>query len=487
MSTSRVSVSRSAASPAVQSAGLMRDRAMSSGRPLERQLRATMERRFGQDFSGVRVHTGADADCFTRAAEAQAYTIGRDIVFRSGAYAPHTPEGRSLITHELTHVAQQQHGGAGVQQRAVSHPGDAAEREARGNADQADSAGSLSAVQPGTAVLHRSPLGVGLGIGLGVSAAVGLGFGIAALAGAFDGETFTDKELQDYLAFLQDNQSIEGKTKSDNKARAVVKRWKAGAAGFTDLIIPIRVLLIKEMASGYLSEGDQDGILDLIREAIPVERAHILSAIDIESLKQRFEGKRRKSLDAIISEQEVAGIGLSDPWTVPDTRKILERHGDGGIVGRVLRAGFKFFRFTTAFDKWKYDSDGHTEENEITGLQGNTDRRVSPKRIRLRESLTNEVAASTLYHEGTHAISPETTTQAEYLADETNARVEEEGFRYRHGMEPDEPSYRTAKGKPDRAAIFADVTGSPHYNPTNRKRVGRRYVGEVETTGWDTP
>jgi len=48
----------------------------------------------------------------------------------------------------------------------------------------------------------------------------------------------------------------------------VVKRWQKGAAGFTVLTIPIRILLIQEMAGGYLSDGDQDGILALLTEAI---------------------------------------------------------------------------------------------------------------------------------------------------------------------------------------------------------------------------
>jgi hypothetical protein len=459
------------------------------GQSLDCDVRTTMEKRFAYDFSGVRVHTGGEADRSARAVGANAYTVGSDIVFRSGAYAPRSPQGRSLLTHELTHVAQQKGGGADPrrQESLVSHPHDAAEREASGNAERAEGTGSLSAAQPGSAVLHRSPLGIGLGIGLGVSAAVGLGFGIAAAAGAFDGDKLTDKELQDYLAYLQDNQSIEGKSNSADKAHAVVKRWKSGAAGFAVLIIPIRILLIQEMAAVSLSEAYQVDILDLIREAIPAERAHIFPAIKIDTLKPQFDVKRRKELDALVDEQDVAALDLSDAWTVPGTKKIVERLGDGGIIRKVIAAGFKFFRFKTAFDTWRYNDGRPDVEEELKGLQGNTDRRASPKRVRLRETLSNENAADTLYHEGTHAISPEPTTQDEYLKDEAHARVEQDGFRYRHGMEPVKPSYRTAKGKADPAAILSDVTGSPHYNPTNRERVKRRYVGEVETKGWETP
>src|SRR5687768_13055965 len=53
-------------------------------------LRADMEARFGQDFSGVRLHTDARAARSARSLHATAYTVGSDIVFGAGAYAPRT-------------------------------------------------------------------------------------------------------------------------------------------------------------------------------------------------------------------------------------------------------------------------------------------------------------------------------------------------------------------------------------------------------------
>ncbi len=38
---------------------------------------------------------------------AHAYTVGNDVVFGAGRFAPGTNEGRRLIAHELTHVVQQ--------------------------------------------------------------------------------------------------------------------------------------------------------------------------------------------------------------------------------------------------------------------------------------------------------------------------------------------------------------------------------------------
>ena len=79
----------------------------SPGRPLEPALRQDMERRFGHDFSRVRVHTGAVAEQSARNVNAHAYTVGHSIVFDVGRFAPATQEGRRLIAHELTHVVQQ--------------------------------------------------------------------------------------------------------------------------------------------------------------------------------------------------------------------------------------------------------------------------------------------------------------------------------------------------------------------------------------------
>jgi Domain of unknown function (DUF4157) len=61
----------------------------------------------GYDFSRVRVHTDARAAESARAIGAQAYTVGNDVVFGAGRFAPATREGRRLIAHELTHVLQQ--------------------------------------------------------------------------------------------------------------------------------------------------------------------------------------------------------------------------------------------------------------------------------------------------------------------------------------------------------------------------------------------
>jgi Domain of unknown function (DUF4157) len=77
------------------------------GSSLDLTTRTFMERRFGHDFSNVRIHTGGKAAASAKALNASAYTVGREIVFGEGLYSPHSREGRRLLMHELTHVVQQ--------------------------------------------------------------------------------------------------------------------------------------------------------------------------------------------------------------------------------------------------------------------------------------------------------------------------------------------------------------------------------------------
>lgn len=77
------------------------------GQALPDSAREFLEPRFGQDFSSVNVHTGAEADSLNRSLDARAFATGNDIFFRSGEYNPDTSDGRELLAHELTHVVQQ--------------------------------------------------------------------------------------------------------------------------------------------------------------------------------------------------------------------------------------------------------------------------------------------------------------------------------------------------------------------------------------------
>ncbi|HKB38216.1 MAG TPA: DUF4157 domain-containing protein, partial [Gemmataceae bacterium] len=111
--TQSSTVRRKANSPATTAGlevpeGFVRD--LGAGQALDTVTRAFFEPRFGHDLSQVRVHTGANAAKSARAVNALAYTVGRDVVFGAGQYAPQTGAGRKLLAHELTHTLQQSSG-----------------------------------------------------------------------------------------------------------------------------------------------------------------------------------------------------------------------------------------------------------------------------------------------------------------------------------------------------------------------------------------
>jgi hypothetical protein len=113
--------------------------ARNSGMPLPPAVRGRFEHRSGADLSAVRVHTDSRADHLAREARARAFTTGRDIFFRAGAFNPASAGGARLLAHELTHTLQQASGhGPPVPPAgglSISQPGDPHEREADQAAD----------------------------------------------------------------------------------------------------------------------------------------------------------------------------------------------------------------------------------------------------------------------------------------------------------------------------------------------------------------
>jgi Domain of unknown function (DUF4157) len=103
---------------------------LSSGQPLDKATRNFFEPRFGHDFSGVRVHTDLRAAESARAVNALAYTVGHNVVFGDGGYAPSSSEGKRLIAHELAHVVQQSSGPRTTPLRVVSES-DPSERQGK--------------------------------------------------------------------------------------------------------------------------------------------------------------------------------------------------------------------------------------------------------------------------------------------------------------------------------------------------------------------
>jgi len=225
------------------------------GTPLPDSERQFFEPRFGRDLGQVRIHNHPQAQRQARALHARAFTIGSDVAFAPGQYAPGHHAGRQLLAHELVHTLQQ------------SAPGPASRLP-------------LSRVTPR---IQR------------------VGFG-ETLARFFGGGTFGDDELQAYLRFLDTENRIEDNYDSDNKARAVVDHWRQGDSLY---ILPLnrKILLIREMMSGYTGGDDEDAILSLLSGATPDEFSRILSNIGQDTLRDEIQGRQRREYDALVAQR----------------------------------------------------------------------------------------------------------------------------------------------------------------------------------------
>jgi Domain of unknown function (DUF4157) len=132
------------------------DLGLRPGVSLSSDERSFFDSRFGHDFSRVRVHADGPAAALASGFGARAVTAGNDIAFAAGEFAPHTPKGFRILAHELAHVAQQQHAPQRHSLPWLSAPTDRAERQADVAADAVLRGGSLPALGPPGALVHRA-------------------------------------------------------------------------------------------------------------------------------------------------------------------------------------------------------------------------------------------------------------------------------------------------------------------------------------------
>jgi hypothetical protein len=139
-----------------------------SARSLDSEVRKNFEARFGADFSQVRVHVGSQAAESALAVSARAYTVGRDIVFGAGQYAPGTTSGQRLLAHELTHVVQQSGAMPSAGGLELGAPATTAEIEADRASMLSGHDGGLVSEGSAAGIVQRqfvTPLGQGGGFG----------------------------------------------------------------------------------------------------------------------------------------------------------------------------------------------------------------------------------------------------------------------------------------------------------------------------------
>ena len=284
----------------------------SPGQALDDGTQTYFTSRFGHDFSHVRVHTDQRAAESAQAVGALAYTTGRNVVFGAGQYRPGTKTGQQVLAHELAHVLQTHKRGGHAEQspRAVSHPADAAEREATTAARQVMSGGDTTVVEAPEATLHRlsqeeiKGLEIGGAVLGGIGLTVGISLGIAYLSGML----FTENQLQTYLKKLDDTNKIEDSFNSDQKAQKIVDSWAKGETKFV-LTIRRRALMVQEMLKGHVSHWDKNGILNILERSDDVDLnylfgpggvSHATLIAKLDGWKeevQRFYKRRYKGVD----------------------------------------------------------------------------------------------------------------------------------------------------------------------------------------------
>ena len=122
-------------------------RSKGSGQPIPDSIRDLAEPRVKYDFSKIQLHRDNAAAQMNLALGARAFTLGRDIYFGVGQYAPQSTEGKRLLLHELTHVMQQT-GGAPSDTTANAHQGGKTTSARDVQSAEPQSAPGVQAIQP---------------------------------------------------------------------------------------------------------------------------------------------------------------------------------------------------------------------------------------------------------------------------------------------------------------------------------------------------
>lgn len=129
----------------------------SPAQAIGKEVSAQLDPRFEHQFSQVRVHADTEADQLARDFEARAFTVGQDVFFRAGEYAPASTRGLGLLSHELAHTVQQ--GRLSPQTHfsslEVSDRHSSVEHEARGFGTAATLGHSTPRINPSEPVIAR--------------------------------------------------------------------------------------------------------------------------------------------------------------------------------------------------------------------------------------------------------------------------------------------------------------------------------------------
>ena len=404
------------------------------------------------DFSRVRVHTDARAAESAQAVGALAYTVGRDVIFGAGRYAPQTASGRELLAHELTHVVQQQHA-------------------------------------PQSGVVQRKGASFG-----------GFFSNIIRSVSEFFGHTmsFDVEELQKYLKGLDETGDIEDDFNSDFKARAVVNAWRLGGSPYA-LTERRKALLIREMQEGATWDDDEKAILEILERSYNFELSYIFGTggVKVKDLNSDFHGdewerlkffygRRFEDGDAMAKGNLSKPVGLATPlgevlpglsssmfaempgskaeWDVPCLLGILCSE-DQAVVSQLPSLKVqKADEVTEVY--WEYDGAAWKMKERERGAFSN----AADKVIGLKKDVNCPTAAQHIIHEVHHQNQPATWTTPEK---EKDAYTFEEEWLLKRGL-PGRRAFRTTK--PDTQEEMVNVPAIEEY-------VGKKYSGATGTAG----
>ena len=314
---------------------------------------------------------------------AEAYTVGSDIAFERGRYAPGSDAGAHLLAHELAHVVQQ---GQGLATPTVQRKG-------------------------GTAGGFFSNFG-------------------RSFVEFFGGEIrFTEEELQAYLTVL-DGGDIEDDYHSDDKARQVVKDWRPGGSPYI-LTAQRKALLIKEMQSDFTGDDDEEMILELLERAYNYELAIIFGIVDAAGLNDDFHGEEWKRLQAFYASRFEGGMeavlageikptsdavplgidlkhkddilaeplaGAKEAWNIACVLGLLCSR-DSDVINALPKFEIKSMRRIDV-TRWTYD--GSSWKSEVAHPAGMEKQDENGSMIGLIDDKTCDSVVSTLVHEVRH-------------------------------------------------------------------------------------
>jgi hypothetical protein len=302
----------------------------SSGTPLPEDVRERFETSLGADLSGVRVHSGVESADAASAVGAKAYTVGNDIHFADGNYAPTDPFGLHLLAHEVAHTVQQAGVPQGMQYKLeVSSPDDAAEVEADRAAD-AIVKGDKASITSGFGVARKSiarvkeaptPFAGAAGTADMMGQEAGKNAG-GSLSPINIGKDYCQKRIEYLSGEMErfDKETIPGYS-GDNKDTAIYKTIAAQRDGY---FADIQYLAMGEQA--YNSAVEPTAIADKSfaqfrtvqkqlgynDDMVDNEGSSDFTGIDDKqkkALRSKLDEKKLNELDAAVESQEKSMMG----------------------------------------------------------------------------------------------------------------------------------------------------------------------------------